>query len=295
MIRTEHVDVAGGEASEQPVTAVDVPQRRVDLVFRTGVTVHLEHHVMHGHLRGEAGGLGEVQTLGCRQMADVYRTAPEVRCKPVYGGPLGLGGTVPEMVPGAALHILLDQMVVLRMHAHPPAGGEDVPHGGDHLLVVIQQDVACGGTHEQLEGRDQRCEHSGVDVGRDRCEESVVHVGPAPDGRLLVHHGLDVGHGGLGVGHVQNAGDAPVSRRERPGVERLLVRHARVPEMHMRVDEAREDYPAGAHIHPLVPSGDQLSHGHDPSIRYAYLGIAELSVYEGTPLDHLLYVRINHP
>ena len=63
------------------------------------------------------------------------------------------------MVPGAVLRLLGDQGIVLGMHADPLAGGQGVGDRGDELLVIVQQDVPRGGTHEKLESRDKRCEH----------------------------------------------------------------------------------------------------------------------------------------
>ena len=244
VVRSEHVYVPGQEPSEQPVAAVYVPQRRVDLVFGAREAVDLEHHVVHCDFSRESGRLRHVETFRRRQMAYVDPGSPEVGGQPAYGSPLGLGRTVPEMVPGAALRLPRYEMVVLRVDAHPLARCEDVPDRRDHLLVVVQQYVPGRGSHEELERWDQGGDHAGVDVGGDCREQTVVHVRPAPDGRLLVQKRLDIGDRGLGVGHVEDARHSAVDGGHRPRVESLFVRHTGVAEVHVRIHETRQDYPA---------------------------------------------------
>jgi hypothetical protein len=50
----------------------------------------------------------------------------------------------------------------------------------------------------------------------------------------------------IGVRHLENGGDAAKDGRARPGFEVFLVFQARLAEMHLAVDDARQDVQAGA-------------------------------------------------
>ena len=52
--------------------------------------------------------------------------------------------------------------------------------------------------------------------------------------------------GGLGIGHLEDAGDAARDRGAAAGLEVFLVLGPRLAEMHLAVDDARQDMKAGA-------------------------------------------------
>ncbi len=165
------------------------------------------------------------------------------------------------------------------MDRQSPPRGEDVPHRRNQFLVIIQQDVPGGGSHEQFESDDQRGEHAGVDPRGDGREQSVVGHGLPADGRLLLLERTDVGHGRLGVGHVVDAGDACVDGRRRPGAEILLRGHPGVAEVHVRIDETGDHDPAGPQVDPPLPSGNTTSSSDDaPVLGYPDLGVPQLPV-----------------
>ena len=294
VIRADHVESPCQEPPPEPVADVRGPDRGVDLVLRPGEPVDVEGQVMHGDLGGETGRLRHSGALDRGDMADVDRRSLEIGCETRYRVCLGGGRTVAQMVPAAALLPLRYEVVVLRMDRHPPPGGEDIPHSGDQLLVVIEQDVARGGTHEQLESDDQGSEHAGVHPGRHGREEAVIgHRLPADGGLLLVER-LDIGHGGLRVRHVVDAGHPRMYRRHRPGAEVLLRGHPGIAEMHVRIDESRDHYPAGPQVDPPLPSGDVAPGGDDaPVLRYPDLGVPELPVDQRPSFQY--GVDVGHP
>ena len=179
------------------------------------------------------------------------------------------------------------------MHAHAFAGREGVLDGGDELGIIVEQDVARGGSHEELETGNEGCQHPSVYVRGHSREETVIHMGPAGDDALLVHQALKIGDGRLGIGHIQDAGDPRVDGGQRPCAEILFRRHSGIPEVHMGVHETRQDDPAGAHVDALVTAADQAADGHDPAVAYPDLGVAQLAIDERPSADDLLDIRRN--
>ena len=65
----------------------------------------------------------------------------------------------------------------------------------------------------------------------------------------LVGDGLGRGGGGFGVGHFEHRGDAAEHGAARARIQVLLVGQARLAEMHMAVDDARQEVQAAAVDH----------------------------------------------
>ena len=291
VVGPEHVERPLHEAGAEGLPVAGVPQRGVHLVLGAGVAVGVEGDVVHGALGGEARIPRHGQTLGRGQMADVYVGSAEVRSQPGDGLPLRLGGAVPQVVPAAPLLALRYQMVVLGVDAHAPAGGEHVPYRRDHLLVVVQEDVPRGRSHEQLEPHDHGGQHPCVDAGGDRREQAVVgDCLPAHD-RLLLPERANVGDGRHGVGHVVHAGHPRVDGCERPGAEVLLPGHPGVAEMHVRIDEPGQHDVAGPQLDPPVPAPHHAPDGYYPPVADPDLGVPELPVDEGPAAHHGLDVQ----
>lgn len=295
MVCADHVELTAHEPPVQLVACGDIADRRVDLVLRSGEAVDLEHEVVHRDLGGEARIACEVQSPRGGEMADVDVGPSEVGCETGDRGPLGLGRAVAQMVPAAALLILLDEMVVLGVDAHPPASGEHVADGGDKLLVVIEQDVPRGGAHEQLESDHRWGEHPRVDVRRDSCEQPVVGERPSADGGLLLVEGADIGHGGLGVGHVEDTCNTGMDSGRRPGREILLLRHPGVPEVNVRVYETGQQDVARPELDPPLAARDVVPDGDDLPVGDPDLGVPQLAVDERPSHDDGLDVHQCRP
>lgn len=184
------------------------------------------------------------------------------------------------MVPAAPLLVLGDQIVVLRMDAQTPSGRERVADRGHELVVIVHEDVPGGGSHEQLEPHHEGGEHPRIDPCCDRREQSVIGHGLAPDRGLLLPERADIRHRRDRVGHVEDARHPRVHGSERPRAEVLLVDHARVPQMDVRVYESRQEYPAGPQVYPPVPSGHEAADRDDLPLVYPDLGVPQLAVNE---------------
>ena len=152
------------------------------------------------------------------------------------------------------MHALAQPVFVLGMECGAAA---DRLQNIAHALVVLDQQRAGRGAHEHLDAAGagqplQRRELMGVLARAPDIEREVaVHaVMPARD---LVGQRRGVGGGRLGVGHLEHRGDAAQHRAARAGFQVLLVRQARLAQMHMAVDHARQ--------HVQAPAVDHLGGG----------------------------------
>ena len=287
MIGSDHVETSGYEPLEEGVPSSDVADGRIDLVLGAGAAIHLEQEMMKRDLRGESRGLGEIQALGRGEMAYVDVRTSEMLGETGYGGRLGCCGTVAEMVPATILLPLRYEMVVLGVDGHAEACGERIPHRRDHLLVVIQEDVSCRGSHEQLESDSERSEHPGVyPCGHGREQSVIGHSLPADYGLLLLER-AHIDHGGLGIWHVEHAGHPCMDRCHRPCPEVLLGRHPGIAEVHVRIYERGHHDLAGPQLHPALSSGHVIAGGDNPPLLGdPYLGVPDLAVDEGPAFQH---------
>ena len=90
----------------------------------------------------------------------------------------------------------------------------------------------------------------------------------------------------LGVGHFEHAGHAAKDRRARAGLQILLVRRAGLAEMHLRVDDARQnvqpraiDALARVNARQIADLGDSAAGHADVAAAFAVV-IDERAVYQ---------------
>ena len=141
----------------------------------------------------------------------------------------------------------------------------------EQRAVGWRRQVAEGIADEGLEAGDAAREQLFQVVDGVVAEQAVdAEVDVGRFGRLLLQpQGLDGAGGRVGVGHLEHGRDAAACGRRRTGLPGFLVRIARVAEVHMTVDRARQEVEAvGAHFlarraaHQVVVSdGDDVFTG----------------------------------
>ena len=235
------------------------------------VVVRRKRQVVRRHLdrsdvlvRGE-----EAHLLAGRDVQDVDERAALARDRdePPRRGKRRFGvapDRVARRVAGPALGKALAQAeLVLRMkRGAPPRAAEDAAHA----FVVGDQQVAGGGAHEHLDaGRARQAlqlRELGKIFRRAAHPESVIAMHAAAGARELVGERRGVGRLRVGVGHLEHGRDAAHHRRERAGLQVLLVLAARLAEMHLRVDDAGQDsQPAGVDRLAGVGGGEIAERG----------------------------------
>ena len=238
---------------------------------------------MHGDLGGETAGPGHLRRSGIGDVADVDPHAFVAR-QSAHSVVLRLQRAVLQMVPVVLLRIAQYHGIVLGVHRQHLAGPGDVPHEIGDLIVVVHQYVPRGGTHEQLEPSGRRGHLLYLGIRGQRGEQPVIHVRLPADQRLLLHQRPVVRRRGLGIGHVDYPRDPSEQRGHGAGGEILLLGEPGFAEMHVRIDESRQDQPA-PEVDPLVASPDQPSDGNYLPVLYADGGLLDLTVDEELALD----------
>jgi hypothetical protein len=133
--------------------------------------------------------------------------------------------------------------------------------------VVGNQQAAGGRAHEHLDagaaGQPLERGELGDVLVRAADIEGEVAVHAAGGAGDLVLEGLAGGGQRVGVGHLEDAGDAAHDRGERAGREVFLVLEAGLAEMHLGVDDAGEDVEAGAVVDFGGGGGGEIADGGD--------------------------------
>ena len=171
------------------------------------------------------------QPLGAAQRGDLV--APDRMrggiARDLQRGPLAQPEFVLGMEGGAPARILQDRV---------------------DAVVVLDQEVAGGRAHEHLDaGRARQplelADIAGI-VARSAHPESEVAMHAVGRARHLVGKRGFARRQRIGVGHLEDGGDAAQHRRARARLQIFLVLQPRLAEMHLAVDHARQDVQAGA-------------------------------------------------
>ena len=125
-----------------------------------------------------------------------------------------------------------------------------VPQDRGDALVVLDQKVAGGRTHEDLDAGRARQPLQLADIS------GILARAADPEGEVAMHAAGRaphlVGERGLarcqrvGVGHLEDGRHAAEHRRARTRLQIFLVLQARLAEMHLAVDDAGQDVQAAA-------------------------------------------------
>ncbi len=125
-----------------------------------------------------------------------------------------------------------------------------VPQDREHALVVLDQQVAGRRAHEHLDAGSTRQALELADVA------GIVARAADPEGEVAMHAVRAAPHlvgqrfraGGqrVGVGHLEDGGDAAQHRRARAAFQVFLVLQPGLAEMHLAVDHAGQDVQAAA-------------------------------------------------
>ena len=235
-----------------------VADRRVHLQPRAEprIVVGVEGQVLRRHLDGGdvLVGAEEVHLLGGRDVQHVdARAGLAGDAHQPLGGAQRRGLVAPDRMRGrialGAAAAALDQArLVLGVERDAPPGPRQ---DRAQALVVGDQQVAGRGAHEdldpgsarqplQLAGYSRHCRGC-----RRRRRRSRNACGPVAR-RTLSASASAVVVERVGVGHLEDGRDAAHDRGARPGLEVFLVLGARLAEMDLGVDDARQDVQAGA-------------------------------------------------
>ncbi len=165
------------------------------------------------------------------------------------------------------VHALAQAILVLGMEGGAAA---DAFQHRAHALIVFDQQRAGGGAHEDFHAADARqplqlAQVFGVLARRAGIKgEVAMHaVMRALD---LVGDCRGIGGGGIGVRHLEHRGDAAEHRAARAGFQVFLVRQARLAEMHMAVDHARQHVQAEAIDHLAGRCARKIADGREAAV-----------------------------
>ena len=165
---------------------------------------------------------------------------------------------------------LVEPVFVLGMErGAPPDDFQDVAHA----RVVLDQQRAGGRAHEHLDaGAARQPFELGKVVGvlaRAADEEGEIAMHAVVAARDLVGQRLGAGGGRIGVRHLEHRGDAAQHGAARARFQVLLVGEARLAEMHLGVDHARQHVQAAAVDHLAGRGAGEVADRRDAAARDA--------------------------
>jgi len=250
MVGRDHVD----RSVEQPL------DQRVLILFRADRRVHLEAPVVLEHCvvqkqivrRGLAAHVDaarlrlsdQLDALLCRDVADVVAAACFLREREVARDrpPLALGRNAPEAVRERVTAPVDDptagKRVVLAVR------GDDLPeplcleHRRLHQRRVLHAAPVVGKRRDERSHGPHIGERLALFADRQRAERHYLHARAPADAvelRFEVFEGI---RHRVHVRHRAHVREPAARRRERAGLDRLLIRKTRLSQVHMHVDEA---------------------------------------------------------
>ena len=169
---------------------------------------------------------------------------------------MGGDGHVLAVALAESIGVGADDLFVLPVHGYQPGEREDTLQ----CLFLVNEHVACGGAEEDLQPRNllrvEPVNLRGVVVGGAE-EEGVVGVGDVRGASHLVLPGLKRHRLGLGVGHIHEGGDASGHCGTALCLDVSLMGETRVAEVHLVVDDARQQ-PLAAKVLCCLAGGLQF-------------------------------------
>ena len=209
------------------------------LVERKQLHLRRGRHMQHMHAL--ARGRGEPEQLRGRRQRR-FRVAPFAVARGIAFAP--------------ERSALAQARFILGMEGGAPL---DQRQDARQRLLVVDQQIAGGGAHEHFDAGGARKPlepRQLLDIlarGADEEGEVAMHA-PAP-ARDLVGERLGAHRRGLGVRHLEHGGDAAKHRRPAAGFQILLMLEPWLAEMHLGVDDARQDMQAGGIEGPAARLG----------------------------------------
>ena len=150
-----------------------------------------------------------------------------------------------------------------------------VKHAGERLLVVDEQ-VAGRGAHEHFDAGGARKllqPRQLLDIlprGADEEGEVAMHAAaPAPD---FIGERLGAHRRGLGVRHLEDGRDPAKHGGPAAGLEVFLVLEPRLAEMHLCVDDTRQDVQAGGVQGLARVLGREVANRNDSAVLHTDIG-----------------------
>ena len=143
-------------------------------------------------------------------------------------------------------------------------------------LLIVDEQIAGGGAHEHFDAGsawELLQPRQLLDIlprGADEEGEVAIHApAPAPD---LIGERLRAHRRWLGVRHLEHGGDAAEHGRPAAGLEIFLMLEPRLAEMHLGIDDARQDMQAGGLQGPACVLGGEGANRDNSAVFHADIG-----------------------